>query len=167
MTRRWPSYAEIEAQLQQWQRQHPARLTLRDLGRTAAGRTLWGALVSDEDADPEQQEHVLLTANHSGARERTATTGVLYVLRWLLSDDPLAAAVRRRQLVACMPVGVPDSYEGDLGATNAAGLSPCNDWTLDGPCDPQRSPEGVAVQQLMDRLQNEVHSDFHGLDLAR
>ena len=109
---------------------------------------------------------MLIAANHSGARERTATTGVLYLIRWLLSADPLAREILRDQVVVCMPVGVPDSYDGEVGAHNAAGLSPCNDWSLDGPLDPERHPEGVAVQTLVDRYQPEVHSDYHGLDLT-
>jgi hypothetical protein len=166
MSARWPSYAEIELQLRRWAHEHPQRITLQDLGTTAGGRKLWAARVTDSEVDADAQEHVLITANHSGARERTATTGVLCLLRWLLSDDPLAASVRRRQVVACMPVGVPDSYEQELGVQNAHGLSPCNDWSLDGPLDPECHPEGVAVQQLMDQLQPEVHSDYHGLDLT-
>ena len=124
------------------------------------------AVLTDRDTDPEDKEHVLITANHSGARERTATTGILSLMRWLLSGDDLARETLRRQVVVGVPVGVPDSYDGELGVTNAHGLNPCNDWTLEGPVDPDHHPEGVAVQTLMDRYQPEVHSDYHGLDLT-
>jgi len=166
VTRNWPTYAQIEAQLRAWAADLPGRVCLEELGCTAAGRPLLALRISDAATGDEDKEHVLITANHAGARERTATTGVLSLARWLLGDEALAAEIRRRQVVVCMPVGVPDSYEQELGVQNAHGLNPCNDWTLDGPVDADHHPEGVAVQELMDRYQPEVHSDYHGLDLT-
>lgn len=162
---RWPSYERICAQLSAWASEHPDVMRLEELGCTAEGRPLLAAHITDPEADPAQKEHVLFTANHAG-QERTAATGILMVMRWLLSDDALAQEVRRRQVVCCMPVGNPDGYERGGTTRNTHGLSPCNDWTLEGPKDPANHPEAVAVQQLIDRYQPEVHSDFHGLDLS-
>ena len=164
--RNWPTWDEIREQLEAWEREFPASLRLETMGHTAGGRPLLAAELTDQDSDPEDKEHVLITANHSGARERTATTGILSLMRWLLSGDDLARKTLQRQTVVCVPVGVPDSYDGELGVTNAHGLNPCNDWTLDGPVDPEHHPEGVALQALMDRYRPEVHSDYHGLDLT-
>jgi hypothetical protein len=165
-TRNWPTFGEIEGQLRDWQRQFSAKMQLEEVGRTAQGRSLYATQLTDAAVGDEDKEHVLITANHSGARERTATTGILYLMRWLLSDDPLAREILARQVVVCMPVCVPDSYEQATGANNVCGLSPCNSWTLDGPIDPERNPEGLAVQAMMDRYQPEVHTDYHGLDLT-
>jgi len=164
--RNWPTFEEIREQLEAWAREFPDSLQLETLAHTAGGRPLIAAKLSDRESDPEDKEHVLITANHSGARERTATTGILSLMRWLLSGEDLARETLQRQIVVCVPVGIPDSYDGELGVTNAHGLNPCNDWTLDGPVEPDHHPEGVAVQALMDRYQPEVHSDYHGLDLT-
>ena len=73
-------------------------MQLEELGRTAQERPLYAAQLTDAAVTDEGKEHVLITANHSGARERTATTGILYLMRWLLSDDPLAQKILTRQV---------------------------------------------------------------------
>ncbi len=110
----------------------------------------------------------MITATHTGGRERTGGTGILYLMEWLLSGDSLAREILARQVLVCMPVPNPDGYmtEGVDNHHNGFGLNPCNHWTLDGPIDPDRNPEGVAVQTLIDRYQPEVHTDFHGIDLT-
>ena len=86
-------------------------------------------------------------------------------MRWLLSEDPLAQEILRRQVVVCMPVVNPDGYV--LGNSyNTEGLNPCDHWTLDGPVDPDKCPEAAAVQRMLDEYQPEVHSDYHGLDMS-
>jgi hypothetical protein len=163
-TQIWPAFEELQAQLEAWQREHPQIMQLQTLGQSAQGRPLYAARLTDPEADDTDKEHVLLTATHSGV-ERSATTGVFYLMDWLLSEDPLARKILRKQVLVCMPVVNPDGYvQGSHG--NTAGKDPYTAWTLDGPADPPNMPEAVALQQLFDQYQPEVHADYHGLDLS-
>ena len=161
-SRNWPTFGEVERQLRDWECQFPTKMQLEEVGRTAQDRPLYAAQLTDTAVGDEDKEHVLITANHSGARERTATTGILYLMHWLLSDDALAREILARQVVVCMPVCVPDSYAQATGANNVCGLSPCNSWTLEGPIDPEHNPEGMAVQAMMDHRLPRSGSDFSG-----
>ncbi len=166
--RLWPAYEVIEDQLEAWCREYPRYTTLERLGTTAQGRTIRAICLTDKEVNPENKEHVLFTATHTGGRERSGATGLLYVIRWLLSDDSLAREILTRQVVVCMPVPNPDGYmtEGVGNHNNSHGLNPCDDWTLDGPMDPEHNPEGMVLKGLMDRYQPEVDADFHGVDLT-
>jgi hypothetical protein len=137
-------------------------MRLETLGRSAQGRALYAIRLTDARANDTDKEHALVTALHSG-RERSASTTVLSMIEWLLSDEAVAREVLRRQVVVALPIPDPDRYE-------AGKISPVyGAWTLDGPRDPDRSPEAVAVQRMMDQYQPEVHADIHGanLDFAR
>jgi len=160
----WPSLESLQAQLQRWQEQHPRVLAVETLGQSLQGRPLLLARLTDPGGDVDQKECALITALHSGA-ERTGATGAFRLMEWLLSDDPEARETLRRQVILVMPVPNPDGYVSGSGA-NAAGKALYNEWTPAGPPDPEQNPEGVAVQQVMDRYQPELHADLHGLDLS-
>jgi hypothetical protein len=160
----WPSFESLQAQLEQWQRDHPRFFSLQTRGRSAQGRALLSARITDPGAADEQKEHVVVTCLHSGI-ERSGTTSAFAIMEWLLSEDPVAREVRRRQVVVFMPIVNPDGYVLGTHATTTGG-DPYGGWTLDGPRAPDTTPESVAVQQLMDLYQPEVHADIHGLDLS-
>ena len=162
MSRIWPDYEIICRQLQHWAQEHPNWMTLETLGRTALGRPLLAAVLTAADTDPEEKQHVLLTALHSGV-ERSGSGSVLATMEWLLSPEPVAREVLRRQVVVCMPVVNPDGYAAGTH-TNSHGKDPYTHWNLDGPLEPESMPESVAVQTLMDRWQPELLADVHGLD---
>lgn len=158
----WPPFEKVEAQLQAWQRKHPSIMTLEVVARSAEGRAVYAAILTDPDADDENKEHVLTTAQHAGM-ERSGTTGLLGQIQWLLSDDPLARQVLQHQVVVFVPIVNPDGYvHGD--SRNTQEKDPYVKWTLDGPEDPATMPEAVGIQKLMDQYQPEVHADYHGLD---
>jgi len=164
----WPSFETVQDQLVAWQREHPRTMKLQVVEKSAHRRGIYAAELTDPTADDNDKQHVLLTANHAG-QERTGTTSILSLMRWLLGDDPLAREILRRQIVVCMPISVPDSYVqkgGTRNVCNVHGLEACDDWTLNGPIDPEHNPEGVALQTIMDRYQPEVHADYHGHTMA-
>ena len=160
----WPSFEKIQARLEEWGRRHPEIMRLEVLGKSAQGRPIFAARLTDSAAPDEHKEHALITAQHSGI-ERSGTTGLLYLMDWLLSGDPLARETLRRQVVVCMPVVNPDGYMSDSHA-NSQKFDPYTAWTLNGPKEPEKQPEAVAVQKMMDEVQPELHADYHGHNMA-
>lgn len=158
----WPPFEKVEAVLKHWARAHAERLRLEVLGRSAQGRALYAVRLTDATADDADKEHALITALHAGL-ERSGSNTVLSIIEWLLSDEAVAREILRRQVVIALPIPDPDCYEAGKWT------SVYNAWTLDGPRDPERSPEAVAVQRVMDQYQPELHADIHGtnLDFAR
>jgi hypothetical protein len=78
----------------------------------------------------------------------------------LIGDDPLAAEIRRRQIVLLMPCNNPDGLAGDGGSD----VYMC--WSFDGVVDPDKHPEAVALQGVIDQYKPEVHADVHGVWFA-
>lgn len=158
----WPPFEKVENVLKHWARAHADRTRLEILGRSAKQRALYAIRLTDAKTNDADKEHALITALHSGL-ERSGSNTVLSLIEWLLSDETAARDILRRQVVVALPIPDPDRYE-------AGHVSPVYaDWTLDGPRNPDRSPEAVAVRRVMDQYQPEVHADIHGnnLDFAR
>ena len=154
----WPPYDRLEAVLELWAREHREMMVLEQLGRTAQGRPVYAAALTDPRADDDQKEHVLITALHAGL-ERSATTTVMAIIEWLLSGDPTAREILRRQVVFCLPVPDPDRYEkGEFSPVYGG-------WTPKGYPRAADIPEATFVQNVMDRLQPELHADIHGTNL--
>ena len=160
----WPSFTDLAAQLTWWAQQYPRRFRLSTQATSAEGRPIYSAGLTDPDTDGAGKEHVLVTNLHGGI-ERSGTGSVFALMEWLLGDTPAARETLRRQVVVCMPVVNPDGYVAGTHVTTR-GKDPYTAWSLDGPRDPEGMPESVAVQQVMDALQPEVHADIHGLDLS-
>ncbi|MEW5978742.1 MAG: M14 family zinc carboxypeptidase [Acidobacteriota bacterium] len=160
----WPSFERLEAQLESWQRQHPKLIDLDILAKTAEGRSIHAAILTDRSVSNENKEHVLMTALHTGI-ERSGATSVFHIMRWLLSKDPLAREILQKQIVICVPVVNPDGYVAGT-FQNTLGMDPYTGWTLEGPRQPDKAPEAVAVQKVMDKFQPEIHADLHGHNMA-
>ena len=66
-----------------------------------------------------------------------------------------------------MPACEPESYDRELidVAEFFAGRSRWvyEGWSWDGPLDPENQPEAMAVKDVVDRYQPEVHQDVHGI----
>lgn len=155
----WPPFEKIDALLKHWAQSHPEIMALETVATSPKGRAIYAIRLTDPKADEAGKEHILITALHSGL-ERSATTTALHIIEWLLSGEPRAREILARQSVICMPVPDPDRYE-------AGQFSPVyNAWTLDGPRNPEQSPEAMAVKQIMDRHRPEVHADIHGVHLG-
>jgi hypothetical protein len=154
----WPPFEAVEALLRRWAREHPDRMRLDALTRSAEGRAVHAVRLTDPSVDDCDKEHALLTCLHSGV-ERSGTTALLCILEWLLSDDALARETLRRQVVVGVPVAHPDGYvHGYHG--NVYGP-----WAFTGPQDPRHMPEAMAIKGLMDLYQPELHADLHGMSL--
>ena len=134
----WPPFEKLQARLEQWQGDFKSLCEVEILGKSAQGRPLYAARLTDSSAPDEDKEHVLLTALHSGI-ERSGTTSLFSMMRWLLlSGDPVAHEILRRQIVIVMPVPNPDGYV--LGSSsNTADLWAYQSWTLNGPMNPECS----------------------------
>ena len=154
----WPPFEKVEAVLKHWAGKHADRMRLETLGRSAQGRALYAVRLTDPKTNDADKEHALVTALHSGL-ERSGSNTVLTIIEWLLSDDAAVREVLRRQLVVALPIPDPDRYEA--GKVSLV----YNQWTLDGPRDPERSPEAMAVKRVMDAIQPDVHADLHGTNL--
>ena len=154
----WPPYEKLVAVLQKWSGEHKAIMNLEQLGRSREGRPVFAVQLTDPKVKAANKEHALVTALHSGL-ERSATTAIMAIIEWLLSDDPTAREILQRQVVVLLPVPDPDRYiKGEVSPIYG-------DWTLKGPRDPKNVPEAVFVQRLMDRFQPEVLADIHGTKL--
>ena len=114
----------------------------------------------------EDKQVALFTTTHSGV-ERVTTAGMLQLIKWLISDDPQATEIRRRQIVLIMPACEPESYDRKLidVAEFFAGRSRWvyEGWSWDGPEDPANQPEAMAVKRVVDQYQPDVHQDVHGI----
>ena len=154
-----PTLAALESGLKSWAQQVADRLRVEEAGRSAGGRPVLAAFVSDFDADETTRQHVLLTDTHTGS-ELNACTSLLHFLRWLISDDRAAAELRRRYLVAVIPCVDPDGYDQDPPINKPDPSPYFTAWTWDGP---QNSAEADAVFAVMEGLQPEAHVDVHGL----
>ncbi len=156
----WIPLEELENRLQQFGRQHPNLMKLEVVGKSVEGRSLWVATLTDFSVADETKEHVLLTTLHSGI-ERIGPSSLLYLMHWLLSGHPLAREMLRKQKIVCLPIVNPDGYVSG-SFHNKNDLDPYNSWTLEGPMEPAKNPEAMAVKRIMDELQPEVHGDMHG-----
>lgn len=155
-----PTFSQLENRLLEWEKAYPRIMTLRKLGATAQGRPLLAAVLTDPDSPADQKEHVLITALHCGA-ERSAATGIFYLMDWLLKGSPGAREILRGQVIAFMPVVNPDGYvSGSL--RNSHDRDSYKEWNREGPLYPEQMPEALAAKGLMDELQAELHADYHG-----
>jgi zinc carboxypeptidase len=154
----WPPYDKLEALLKLWAGEHSEIMELEQLGRSVEGRPVYAVSLTDGQADADQKEHALVTSLHGGL-ERSASTTVMAIIEWLLSGDPTAREILRRQVVVCLPVPDPDRYEkGEVSPLYGS-------WNVDGPIQAAKIPEGTFVQRVIDRLQPELHADIHGTNL--
>jgi hypothetical protein len=155
----WPPFDKVEAVLKHWSHKHPDLMQLEKPGRSPQGRALYVIRLTDPKSDDADKEHSLVTALHSGL-ERSGSNTVLAIIEWLLSQEPAAREILRRQVVVCLPIPDPDRYvAGTVSPVYGA-------WTVDGPRDPEHSPEAMVVKKAMDQHQPEVHADIHGTNLA-
>jgi hypothetical protein len=109
--------------------------------------------VTDPDARPAEQQHVLITGGQHG-NEESGRLVALTLLDWLVT--PAAAAIRRQQRIVVLPNVNPDGAEADSHGT-PAGVEPNLDHGPDG----AQTPEGRAVEELAERLQPELYVDLH------
>lgn len=132
---------------------HPEFVSLREAGRSAEGRPILAATVTDARAPDEEKQRVLIVAGQHGNEESGRWTA-LGLLDWLLSPD--GRETLRRQRVVLIPDVSPDAAFRNEHLT-PAGVSPNQDHGPDG----AQSPEGKAVEAVAEELQPEVFVDLH------
>jgi hypothetical protein len=163
-----PSQAELEQGFARWAAEKPDAFTFEERGRTLEGRPMLMGRITDSRVPDEDKQVALLTSAH-GAKEMNAVTGLLRFMKWLISEDPEAAEIRRRQIVLVVPYTDPDYIaRGDhresrpiYGGWAAPGMRL---WSVNGVARPERHPEAAAVQGIMDEYQPELHIDYHGFN---
>lgn len=165
LQKRYPAFEEIEGFLQELGRKEADRVTVAVEGRSLQGRPVYSVILTDPGTPAAEKQHVLLTCVHSG--ERSAVSVLFAVMDWLLSDDPLARDVMRRQVLVFMPIIHPDGYvEGRLGPGQSTRHSILySGWGMTGVADPGCAPEALALQRVIDRWQPDLYVDVHGISL--
>ena len=161
-----PPLVEMEAGLREWAAAHPQHLHVETVGESPGGLPVLLCRITDAAVDDTDKQVVLITTTHSGL-ERRATSTVLKFIRWLISDDPLVVEIRRKQIVLAMPCCEPEGYESKT--TDNSGYytertgKVYEGWTWDGLEDPANQPEAMALKQVMDQYQPDMHQDVHGI----
>ncbi len=149
----------MAAGLRGWQERHPDALRVDTCGKSSKGREILLCRVTDGLVPDADKQVVLLTTTHV-ATERNSCSGSLRLIKWLISDDPAAAEIRRRQIVLVMPCNDPDGHAGD----GRSEIYMC--WSLDGVVEPEKHPEAVVLQKVIDQHRPDVHVDVHGVWFA-
>ena len=164
---------EYEGTLRFWRKQHPQWVTLQSRALSGQNLPVYLLKITDSAVTDTDKQTCLITTLHSGP-ERTGATGALAFSEWLLSDDPVAAETRRRQVVLVMPVINPlamfftDRFRNENGVDPYTGIGRVGKiWdvktlTLN---KPEGAPELAAVLSVMDEYRPEVHADLHGTGL--
>ncbi|MES2736663.1 MAG: alpha/beta hydrolase fold domain-containing protein [Verrucomicrobiota bacterium] len=166
---------EYEGTLRFWKKQHPGWVTLESRGMSGQNLPVYLLRITDSTVSDVDKQVCLITALHSGP-ERTGATGALAFAEWLLSEDPLAAETRRRQIVLVMPVINPlamfysDRFRNEHGVDpyTGAGFGPGGKvWDVKSMSliKPERAPELAAVLSVIDEYRPETHADLHGTGL--
>ena len=110
------NYAEMVAEVQQAEADHPEIVDVFSIGPTPQGRELWTAKVSDNVATDEAEPEVLFDGLHH-AREHISLEQTLAILRWLSddygSDELVTQLVDTREIWIIFAVN-PDGAEYDL-----------------------------------------------------
>ncbi len=110
------SYPEMVAEIQQAELDHPDIVHVFSIGRSAQGRDIWAAKVSDHVASDEDEPEVLIDALHH-AREHLTTEQALAILGWLTADygtdDTVTRLVNGREIFLVFALN-PDGMRYDL-----------------------------------------------------
>ena len=157
-----PSPEEVEAGLRKWETERPGSLRVEVPGRTAEGLPVLLCRVTDTSVSDEDKQVALITACHAGG-ELNSCTGMLHLIKWLLGDAPLAAKIRRNQIVLLMPMCDPEGYARRRVGNTLGGSPYIGSWSLSGVVDPEKNPEAVAIKKVMDEYQPDIHPDVHGV----
>ncbi|HLA99894.1 MAG TPA: M14 family metallopeptidase, partial [Bacteroidota bacterium] len=106
--------AEVEAQLDSMKLAYPALITAKQaVGFSVAGRTIWGAKISDNPDIAEAAEPEVLYTALIHAREPAGMMTVIYYMWWLLEhygSDPRATYLVDNRQIWFIPVINADGY---------------------------------------------------------
>ncbi len=97
-----PSPEQLQDGFRKWVTQYPHAFRAMQRGVTPGGRPILMGRISDYRVPDEDKQVALLTSCHVG-KELNAGTGLLRFMKWLVSDDPAAAEIRKKQVVLVVP----------------------------------------------------------------
>lgn len=166
----WDEYAGT---LMHWRKTHPSICSLESRGMSGQTMPVYVLKITDRQVPDADKQVCLITTLHSGP-ERSATTGALAFAEWLLSDDPLAAETRQKQIVLIMPCINPlamfytDRFRNEQGIdpyTGSGRVGKIWDVKSLSLLKPEDAPELTAVLSVIDEYKPEVHADLHGTGL--
>ncbi|MCB1206468.1 MAG: alpha/beta hydrolase fold domain-containing protein [Verrucomicrobiae bacterium] len=166
----WDEYAGT---LQHWRKTYPDFVTLELRGLSGQTLPVYLLRITDRSVPDADKQVCLVTTLHCGP-ERSGATGALALAEWLLGDAPLAAEIRKKQIVLVMPIVNPlaffhtDRFRNEYGVDPYTGTGPVGKlWDVKtlSLLTPERAPELVAVLSVIDEYQPEVHADLHGTGL--
>jgi hypothetical protein len=144
------NYARSE-QFVQSLRSHPLA-TVEKIGESPEKRNLW--LVRITDASPQPKEHFLIRSRVH-AYESASSYAMEGMVRWLLSEEPYAAAALRRYVFVVIPMANPDGVHNGLGSLTAP-----RGYNLSSiPYQPD--PASLPLKQAIDRVRPKVAIDLH------
>lgn len=110
------NYAEMVAEIQKAEADHPTIVDVRSIGKSYQGRNLWIAKISDNVATDEAEPEVFFDGL-THAREHISLEQTLAILGWLSdgygSDDAITKLVDSREVWIVFAVN-PDGGEYDL-----------------------------------------------------
>ena len=151
---RIPPFDEIVTGVRKWEEQFPGRLKVEEAGRSKEDRPILLCHITDWSVPDDDKQRIFFSSMHSG--EIDVPVQLLHLMRWLLSSDPHAATIRRRQRVMVTPCMNPDSYSrrryfNEFG-TNLS-------WS--GLRDPEEYPIGKAYDAILKKYRPEAHVGVH------
>ena len=110
------NWDELKAEIRKAEQDHPDLVRLSTIGQSYEGRPIFIAKVSDNVAEDENEEEVLVDALHH-AREHLTTEQALALLRWLTNDygtdDTVTRLVNNREIWIIFALN-PDGMRYDL-----------------------------------------------------
>lgn len=162
---------EYQATMAYWEQHHPKILRVEVVERSAEGQPIYLLKITDFSLSDEDKQVALMTAMHGGA-ERSGSTTALHLAQWLLSDDPEAVEMRRRQVLLIMPIIDPYAFFVGHRSQNSAGIRSyqgggAENWDLETLTYRKldQAPEIKAFLSVVDRYQPDAYVDLHGTGL--
>ena len=110
----YPDYSEIEQRLKDMNSTYPEICSLKDMGRTYEGRTIWALKISDNPRTEEDDEPDILIMGEHHAKELISAMVPLLFAESLLqnySSDQEVKAVVDSNEIWIVPVVNPDGYQ--------------------------------------------------------
>ena len=151
---RIPPFDEIVTGIRTWEKQFPDRLKVEVAGRSKEDRPILLCHITDGGVPDHDKQRILFSSMHSG--EIDVPVQLLHLMRWVLSGDPRAVAIRRHQRVMVTPCMNPDSYSrrryfNEFGANLSWG----------GLRDPEEYPVGKTYDAILKNYRPEAHVGVH------
>jgi hypothetical protein len=110
------NWTELVDEIKQAEQDHPDIVQLSSIGESYLGKKIWIAKISDNVAEDENEEEVLVDALHH-AREHLTTEQALAMLRWLTDDygtnERITDLVNSREIWIIFALN-PDGMRHDL-----------------------------------------------------